>query len=341
MRLFVSIICSWMYAGIVMLRTFAYRIGLLPVHRLTVPVICVGNITAGGTGKTPAVIALSRMLDTMHKKHAVLTRGYGRKGKGMIMVSDGGVHRASHDTAGDEAFMMATLLPTVPIIADSNRPHGASWILDHFGKRIILMDDGFQHFALYRDLNICVIDAHDPWGGGHMLPRGLLREPKKAVTRAHLIMLTHCEMCSRECINRLSDEIIAMHQVPIIETVHAPIGLTNICTGVRHDCSWIHDRDIVAVSGIGNHRSFASTVESCGGRIARTFRFPDHYPYTVKEFQDIVAYGRRTGHPIITTAKDAARICSVMRKTENAYVLDIELRIVRGEDILENRLARL
>ncbi|MGH7376234.1 MAG: tetraacyldisaccharide 4'-kinase, partial [Candidatus Methylomirabilales bacterium] len=187
-------IASWAYGTAVVARTAAYRARLLATHRVPCPVVSVGNLTAGGTGKTPCVIFLARHLQQHGFRPAILLRGYGRRGgTGLLVASAGQGLLVPAAEAGDEASLLAEVLPGVPVILAADRVRGAEVALSRCGADLLILDDGYQHLRLQRDLDILLLDARSPFGSGALLPRGLLREPPAAADRADLVILTRAD----------------------------------------------------------------------------------------------------------------------------------------------------
>ena len=184
-----------LYGAITETRLALYRRGLLNVSKLDAPVISVGNITTGGTGKTPLVEYIARALAAEGRKVCILTRGYGRENpKARVLVSDGQQVLASENEAGDEPRLLAENLQGIAaVISDADRFAAGQWAISELGSEVFILDDGFQHLRLARDLNVATIDATDPWGGGRLLPRGRLREPRAGLARADCIVITRAD----------------------------------------------------------------------------------------------------------------------------------------------------
>jgi len=302
-------------------------------------VISVGNLVAGGTGKTPLVVYLARALRSRGQQAIVLSRGYGRRSRGIRVVSDGRNIDGGWRDVGDEPALMAGLLPGTPIVVGRDRYEAGRWALDRFPADFILLDDGFQHLRLARTVDIVVVDATDPFGGGHLLPRGLLREPLDALTRAHLFCLTRTDQSDR--VADLRSRLNALNpRVPIVETVHRPTGLRRISDGHDRPLSSLREGSIMAFSGIGRPASFERTLRGIGAGLVDAVRYPDHHPYTP---QDLVALHRRAKRAgadlLVTTEKDAIRLPIGYSSDPPILALAIELQIRTGADELDAVLS--
>lgn len=339
---FILVILSWVYQSAVVLRMCGYRIGLLPVHTLKVPVISMGNITAGGTGKTPAVVSAAKLFLAEGYKPVILTRGYGRKTKNTLVVSDGKELKASLSEAGDEPVSMAQECRNVPIIADSKRFRGGAVAIEKFNPDVILLDDGFQHVSLTRNINIVLIDCLMPWGRGRCLPAGFLREPKSSIKRADMIILTRSNLVSAEQKQKIEQELQALNSfASILESTHAPVKLTRLTRKEEKDIAWLHNKNVVVVAGIGNMQAFIRTVENAGAEVVKIFSFPDHHQFNHQEISSVISFAREKDFPVITTGKDAVRISVMKPAWEDFFVLDIAFTITRGYDTWKKTLLGL
>jgi tetraacyldisaccharide 4'-kinase len=271
-----------------------------------VPVISVGNLTFGGTGKTPTVIALARDLVRMGRRPAVLTRGYKRLDEGQVVVV-GPDPRQTAAEVGDEPLEMARRLPGVPVIVDADRARGGAEA-QRLGADVVLLDDGFQHLRLERDLDLVLIDAGDPWGGGRLPPLGRLREPAVALERADAVLITKTPAEWRPVaaeIERVVDRVAPRLQVFISRMrpsrVHVP-GQgwrgPEVLSGQR----------VMAFAALGRPDGFADTLAETGAEIAATRWFPDHHTYTDQELSDIVDQAAAASAVPVTTAKDAVKL---------------------------------
>lgn len=251
-------------------------------RRLGVPVISIGNITVGGTGKTPAVAWLLERLPGSSNP-AVLMRGY--KGDG---------------DSNDESRMLGA-----PVFCDPHRTAAGERAITA-GHRVLLLDDGFQHRRLARDCDIVLIDATRPWGGGHLLPLGLLREPPRALRRAHAVIITRCDQVTSTQVTAITERVGRWCET-VCRARHLATGLQGMDGQQRHPVDHLQGPPLVLVSGIGNPASFATSVRALGGNVHREHRFPDHHHYTPAEIAAI-ADSCPPGALVITTAKDAVKL---------------------------------
>jgi tetraacyldisaccharide 4'-kinase len=316
---------SFGYRMIHGLNRILYAAGLRHSVKLPVPVVSVGNVTTGGTGKTPFVEHLARWFETRGLRVAILSRGYGR---------------IPGAPADDEALGGST--PNIGRFTNPNRARLARQVLESFKPNVILLDDGFQHYRIRRDLDILLVDAVNPFANGRILPRGLLREPRSAVKRADLVVITRSDQVDptrletiRSMLARLTDG------KPMVEAAHKPIELEAPAESRSLPLEWLRTRELVAFSGIGNPEAFRLTLESLGARIVSHATYPDHHLYLPEEIRSLCAKKKEfMAEGIITTRKDAARL-----KLEAfdcpLYVLKVEMRITGSADLLEKELTEI
>lgn len=274
-----------------------------------IPVISIGNITAGGTGKTPCIAALSEMLLAKGRHPAILTRGYkgGLEKKGGI-VSDGKKILVSQKEAGDEPYMLAMKLPAVPVIAGRDRTVSAA-AAKALGADVLLLDDGFQYWKLHRDLDIVLVDATDPFGGGHVIPRGLLREPMDALSRAGLFILTKESQVAKEKADAIRETLASYApEIPVIASDHTPDTLTPIESWPEKDTAET-PKKVFLLSGIGNPAAFKKTAEEAGLTVLGETALPDHHAYGASDIEKASAAAAGCGaDAVVVTEKDAVKI---------------------------------
>ena len=294
-----------LYRGVVMARIGAYERGWLRSSRLPVPVISVGNLTFGGAGKTPTVIALVRDLVRRGRHPAVLTRGYGRTVAEPVVLI-GPDPRADVRVAGDEPLELAHRLPGVPVVVDADRIRGGIEALAR-GADVLVLDDGFQHLRLERDLDLLLVDAGDPWGGGLMPPRGRLREPLPGLARADAVLVTKVPSDPATVLAEVT-QMVAAHSrdLPVLAARLEP-------TAVRREDGTagpevLAGRRVLAVAGLGRPEGFADLLRGAGAEIVETRWFADHHQFTEAEVSAAVDAAAATGAVVVTTAKDAVKI---------------------------------
>jgi len=288
-------------------RLALYRSGALRVRRAPLPVISVGNVAAGGTGKTPFVRWLAAELIARGRRPAILTRGYGRRSRGPVVVSDGAGALASVDDSGDEASLLARALPSVPVVADACRSRGALLAASLAARPdLLLLDDGFSHVALARDVDVVLLDATFPDAGGHLLPEGRLREPLASLARADLLVVTKSEQADPRTAFAL-----AARWAPGVPVFPAR---TEVVAILDHRGDRVAPEDLppgttVAVAGLARPGAFAATLESLGVVPARFLAFPDHARYGPARIGRIERAAEESGATaVVTTEKDAVKL---------------------------------
>jgi tetraacyldisaccharide 4'-kinase len=275
-------------------------------ERLDVPVISVGNLTFGGTGKTPTVISLARDLVRMGRRPAVLTRGYKRLDDSQVIVV-GPNPRQTAAEVGDEPLEMAGRLPGVPVIVDADRARGGAEA-QRLGADVVLLDDGFQHLRLERDLDLVLIDAGDPWGGSRLPPLGRLREPLTALERADAVLITKVPAEWRPVVAEIEKavgRIAPRLQVFVSRTLPSRVHVPG--EGWREP-EVLSGKRVLAFAALGRPEGFAETLEEAGAEIAVKRWFPDHHAYTDQELSDIVEQATTASAIPVTTAKDAVKL---------------------------------
>jgi tetraacyldisaccharide 4'-kinase len=296
-----------LYGAAVSARLAAYRHGLLPVRLARRPVLSVGNVAAGGSGKTPFVRWLAGELLARGQRPSILTRGYGRKSSGTVVVSDGAGSVASVHDAGDEASVLARALPSVPIVADARRARGARRAEEiQPGIALHLLDDGFSHVALERDLDVVLLDAASPDAGGALLPAGRLREPLSSLARADLIVVTKTEQADAS----RAREIAARYAsgVPVYHAATRVLGIRDQA-GRAVAAGDLPGTTLVAVAGLARPGSFFTTLAGLGIAPAASLAFPDHDAYGPSALGRIEKAAEEAGATaVVATEKDAVKL---------------------------------
>jgi tetraacyldisaccharide 4'-kinase len=321
------ILLSWPYRGIVRLRNDLYSSGLSEAHQVSAVVISVGNLTTGGTGKTPLVIWLCRLLQERQLRCAILTRGY----------------KTPRGQLSDEPAVLTAQCPGIPIIINPNRVEGAAEAICRHDAQVLVMDDGFQHRHLARDLDIVAIDATSPFGYGRVLPAGLLREPITGLERAHAVVLTRCDQASGAMLQQIEEAIRRVNaDLTVARSLHAPAGIKT-ADGVEIGIEEVRGSRIFAFCGVGNPQSFFRTVDRLKGVLAGSQVFDDHYRYTDGDLNQIYRQAvERQAALILTTQKDWTKIAKLPIPQGHpplAY-LAVELQITAGAQELTALIDR-
>ena len=323
-------ILSVLYGLAIRLRRTSYRHAFFKQKKLPQRVISVGNITLGGTGKTPTVMQIAGVLCRSGKHPVVISRGYGRRDEStLVLVSDGKRVLADAKTGGDEPVLIGTKLVDVPVIADSNRFRAAQFALRKFGNDTVILDDGFQQLQVQRDLDIVLLDAVDPFGSGKLFPAGILREPLSALHRAHAVLITGTERV--EDLRPLKSVIRQNTQARIFTSCQVPVDLVDVMTGEAKPLSALRGTAVLAFSGIARPASFVSLLQSLGAEVKAEFSYPDHYAYKSSDLTAIVQ--RATDERLsmtITTEKDAVRLKNLI--PDGIVALRIEPKVVENEE---------
>ena len=310
-------------------KRMGYDLGLLRARKVGATVVSIGNITAGGAGKTPATIYFARKYLEEGRRVAVLSRGYGRAtptGEPRV-VSDGKEILLSPREAGDEPYLIAKKLSSVPVVVCAKRAPAAELAIREFGAELILLDDGFQHTAIARDEDIVVVDCANPFGYGRLLPRGLLREPMSALARATRFLLTRVdETDPAEIIETLEKMNPAAE---ILRSRHRPVRLTTLGDGREEPLDSIRGEKVLAVSSIGNPAAFEATLRRLEADVAGSLRFDDHHWYDEADVERIRGKAKKLGVGlIVSTEKDGVRLGLTSNAPKETLLLGIELEMM-------------
>jgi tetraacyldisaccharide 4'-kinase len=311
------------YSAAVRLRNLGYQRGWLRSQRVNVPVISVGNLTVGGTGKTPCVEYVAGFYRERGWRVAILSRGYG-----------------SEAGRNDEALVLEENLPAVPHLQGVDRVALARIAVEELESEIVVLDDGFQHRRLQRDLDLVLIDATAPWGYGHLLPRGLLREPRSSLTRAGVIVLTRCdqvELAERERLREAMDRLAP--SVPVIETTHRPVELIN-SERATESLTSLCQQPVAAFCGIGNPEAFRRTLVNQGAEVCAFRTYADHHAYTRDDVQELRTWARSLPVDclVLTTQKDLVKLRVASLADRPLWALRISLHVEAGWGALERQL---
>jgi tetraacyldisaccharide 4'-kinase len=311
------------YAWVMRWRNRGYDAGR-GVERVAVPVVSVGNLTLGGTGKTPCVEYVARTLSAQGLAVAIVSRGYG-------------------STAGrnDEALVLEENVPDVPHLQGADRVAVARTCVEELESDLIVLDDGFQHRRLHRDLDIVLLDATNPWGFGHVCPRGLLREPRSGLRRAGLIVLTRCDQVSATALADLRQSVAGV--APVVETTHAPLELVQSPPGACADLGVIRNTPVAAFCGLGNPAAFRRTLADGGADVRRWREFPDHHAYTRADVLDLDRWAQAlpANGLVLTTQKDLVKLRLPELGGRPLWAVRIGLAITQGAAEFAAALTRV
>jgi tetraacyldisaccharide 4'-kinase len=321
---------SFIYGGVCWIRLFLYRFGILRTRRLNTRVISIGNLTVGGTGKTPLVIALADYLSRKGLKVGVLSRGYkGKRSEELQWVSDGQRVLTNPDEAGEEPYLMATRLKNVPVVVGRNRYRAGKRLLERFKLDAILLDDGFQHLRLHRDINLLVIDGTLPFGfpesEGRLLPRGMLRESLYGIRRASAVLVSRMEQCDQW--SGILRRVRSYHpQVPVFGLFFKPTGLIELASGKVREITPFKGTSILAFSGIGHPASFRFFLEQLEAKIVAEVAFEDHHSYTAEEIKKLIRTAQASGAEVLmTTEKDGVKVRAFLSPDDPVWALRVDL----------------
>lgn len=325
------------YLMLVLLRRFLYSCGVFRQYRIDVPVISVGNITLGGSGKTPFAEWLAKWFKSRGLKPAIVSRGYGKPRRTPRTKPLSNIK----ELRDDEQIMLSQRLPWLLHLTDKDRVTAAARAASENHANVIILDDAFQHLRLHRDLDILVIDCLNPFGYGHLFPRGLMREPQSAIRRAHLVCLSHTDVVSPLVVRAIEQHIRALApEVAIIHSRHRALHFTDPRDENRLTLEEMEGKRVLSFCGIGNPLSFELTLAQTGLIIVRSERFPDHYYYTEDDLSSLSQLAAlSSAEALITTEKDLVRIPFTTALELPILGLAIRLEITAGLETLEGFLS--
>lgn len=348
---------SFLFGFLVQLRLRLYRHGILRHEALGCQVLSVGNLTVGGTGKTPVVEVFARSLQKRGRKVAILSRGYKKTqpsaGERLVhlftrrihkpdplVVSDGKRLLLNSADGGDEPYMLASNLPGVAVVVGKNRVHSGQHAIRKLGCDTLILDDGFQYLDLRHRLDIVLVDRTNPFGNGYVLPRGILREPIKNIKRAGFIFITKSNGDGAE---ELKQQLRSLNPTAeISECRHRSRYLQNVYTRDQESLESLKHKRVVAVSGIAAPKGFEQELERLGAEVIRHFCFADHHRYSQQEIIDMVNESLNlSADMIVTTEKDAVRFPSLQRRDVSMYFLRVQIEMLSGEEAFQDWVARI
>jgi tetraacyldisaccharide 4'-kinase len=348
---------SKLFQVAVKFRRWLYNVRLLRDKTLGVQVIAIGNLTVGGTGKTPVVEKFARELRDAGRNVAILSRGYRSKpppfhtwltNKFFLredrtpprIVSDGKSLLLDSEMAGDEPYMLASNLRDVVVLVDKDRVKSGRYAIEKYGCDTLLLDDGFQYWDLRgRRHDVVLVDCQQPFGNGHLLPRGTLREPASHLARAHTIFITKSDGDTAGLRAR-----IAKHNpdAGVIECVHHPLYFEDVFSGERQRLDLIKGRKVASLSGIAQPESFEQSLVKLGADLVYSKRFADHHRFTQQEILNAINRGKkRQAEVIITTQKDAVRFPKIDRRDLPIYFVRVEIKIISGASDFQDCVGKI
>ncbi len=338
-------------------RRFLYNARILRDSTLGVQVIAIGNLTVGGTGKTPVVEKFARELRDQGRNVAILSRGYRSKPRPFHewllnkmlfredatpprIVSDGKSLLLDSEMAGDEPYMLASNLKDVVVLVDKDRVKSGRFAIEKYGCDTLLLDDGFQYWDLRgRRHDVVLVDRQQPFGNEHLLPRGTLREPPSHLVRADTIFITKSDGNTAGLRRRIAE---LNPEAAIIECVHSPLYLEDVFTGKRETLELLRGRKVASLSGIAQPESFEQSLVKLGADLVYSKRFADHHRFTQQEVLNAINRGKkRQAEIIITTQKDAVRFPKIDRRDLPIYFMRVEIKIVSGAEDFEDCVRRI
>ncbi|MDZ8117469.1 tetraacyldisaccharide 4'-kinase [Pontiella agarivorans] len=350
-------IFSWLFTLIVQTRIQLYKHRIIRGNTLGCQVISVGNLTVGGTGKTPVVEVFARNLQQQGRKVAILSRGYkskeasfkdkmiqrittGRIETPPRVVSDGKRLLLDSWTAGDEPYMLATNLPEVAVVVDKDRVKAGKYAIRELGCDTLILDDGFQYLKVGHRLDIALVDSTNPFGYGHLLPRGLLREPMRNIKRAGFIFITKCK---EDGAPELKEQLRRLNPVAeISECRHAAKYLKDVFGDTTYPLEKLKGLKVAAVSAIAVPESFESALEAFGAEIVYVRRFADHHRFSQQEIINTINWSAKRGaQAILTTEKDAVRFPFVERRDIPIHYMRVEIEMLSGEEEFMDWIMRI
>lgn len=342
---------SHVFGLVVSIRYFLYRTGLKRRYPLGIQVISIGNVTAGGTGKTPVTEIFARMLAKEGRKVAILSRGYRRKESPWwkriftqvieppLVVSDGRRVLLDATIGGDEPYMLASNLPGVAVVVDRNRVKAGRYAIRKLGCDTLLLDDGFQYQKLKHSIDVVLVDSSNPFGNGNMLPRGILREPVRNLKRADIIFLTKC----RGDVSAVKAEIRKYNRnAEIVECNHTPKLLRDVWSREELPLSWLNGKTICTLSGIASPKGFENSLRNLGSKVVWCERYADHHRYDSSEILYALNRSADMGaDALITTEKDAVRFPRLEATPIKCLYLRVAIEIFSGEENFTSIINRI
>ena len=327
----ISSFLSFIYSSLVAIRNFFYETKILSTKSLNCKVISIGNITVGGSGKTPTVEYLSNLLQSKGHKVGIISRGYKRKSKSTLVVTDGKKKPESWEHVGDEPFLLAHKLENIPIVVGTSRYKAGSMMIEKFQPDVILIDDGFQHLSLHRDLDIVLVNSKDKRSDHKLIPSGKLREPISNLTKADLIIITKSNIHAPS--NYLINKIESFNRPTIYNELQID-SLLQIKSNKINKLDKIANKKVYLFSALGDNESFKKIMGYTDAKIVGHSQYPDHYHYTLDDLNDIEQKATKCNAEfLITTEKDLVKINPQNRKID---IYTVRMKMIFKPDKLFN-----
>ncbi len=342
---------SLVFGAVVAVRAMLFRAGILRRYPLGIQVISIGNVTAGGTGKTPVTEIFARTLAAEGRKVAILSRGYRRKEAPLwmrlftqvvskpLVVSDGRRILLDAATGGDEPYMLASNLPGVAVVVDRDRVKAGRYAIKRLGCDTLILDDGFQYQRLRHSVEVVLVDSTNPFGNGNLLPRGILREPASHLKRADIVFLTKC----RGDVSAVREEVRRLNpKAEIVECNHVPKSLRDVWSREELPLSWLEGRTACTLSGIASPKGFEDSLRRLGAKVVWCERYADHHRYDASEV--LYALNRTAdmgADALVTTEKDAVRFPRFETTPVRCLYLRIAIEIISGADSFRSVIDRI
>lgn len=319
------------YRGLLGVREQLYHWRLFRSRQLPCPVISIGNMTVGGTGKTPAVEFAVRTLKGWGISPGIVSRGYGRHTRGSLIVADPNGIKVEPLQAGDEPYLLARRLPGTAVVVGENRYEAARLCVERFDVQALVLDDAFQHRTLKKDLEIVLVSGHWPWGNGHLFPRGSLREPLRALARAHLVVVTD-PRDGRE-LSTIRKTVNGQNpNCTVVAAQYEPVECSDIRSGARVDLVALRGTRVYGFAGIARPENFVRTLEQLGVSLAGFTEFPDHHWYHAQELEALAREATAKGAAaLVTTEKDAVRCLGLALPDTALWILAVRLALSSGQ----------
>jgi tetraacyldisaccharide 4'-kinase len=329
---------AMLYWGLAWWRNFFYNTGFFITRRVSVPVVSIGNLSVGGTGKTPATIYIANYLISLGFKIGIVSRGYGRRTTGTVLVSDARQILVAPTDAGDEPYLMASRLPNVPVVVDEDRYRGATEMISHFEPDILILDDAFQHRSLARDCNIVLLDAGAPTSDYRIFPYGTLREHLGALSRADLVVWTRTNTRAPSPV--LLQKVDKLGVLYIRSEMVISARLVDVSTGGMVSAEKLSGERLLAFCGIARPLTFYQALITLGLEPETIRYYPDHHFYSPDELRYISDLSEGGRLPMVTTEKDSVKLQGDFLADHRVYAVRIEFSLAGGDlEVFNNTLA--